>query len=219
MKAARQVGINSVIIATNASFLADTLREKLRDASFKVYIATNDEELTEKIKAVFPRYIFVENCFHGFGTDVFIQKIVKRNRNVHIAVWAASEVKPVTAARFIVAGAESFFSLRDTYQNIENILYRIAGGRCYYPVDVEAALDKDSAYPVIEGELTTREIEITKMLISGKTNRQIGVNLSLNENTVKFHKRNICRKLGGDKTIDIMRNGIIRGIIQMEDIY
>jgi len=209
---------SSVVIATNASFIADALREKLRDAFYKVYIAANDEEFAAKLKAVYPRFIFVENCFHGLGTDVFIQRIIKHNRNIHIVVWTATEVKPVIAARFIVAGAESFFSLRDNYKNIENIIFRIAGGFCYYPDEVEAALDQDSIYPIVGKTLTKREIEIMQMIILGYSNKQISEKLRLHIGTVKYHKNNIYRKLGCNKSIDIMRNGIIQGTIHQDDI-
>ena len=208
---------NSVIIATNALFFAGLLGEKLRDAAFQVYIAATDNDLTAKIKAVFPRFLFLENCFHGHGTDAFIQRIVRHNRGLRVAVWAVSEVKPITAARYIAAGAESFFSLRDTEGNIEAILYRIAGGRHYCPADVEAVLDKDCAYPVIGEELTNREVEIIRLSVGGKSNQQIGDVLSVSVHTVKFHKSNIYRKCGGNTPVDILRNGLIRGIIGPED--
>jgi DNA-binding NarL/FixJ family response regulator len=208
---------DSVIIASNAFFLADALREKLYEASFKVFTASDEIELANKISSVYPRFIFLENCFHGYGTDAFIHQFVQHNRNIRIVVWTASEIKPHTAARFIIAGAESFFSLRDTYKNIEAILCRIAGGNYYYPSDVEAVLNNDCFYPVIGEELTLREIEIIKLSVSGLTNKQIGKSLSLSIHTVKFHKANIYRKCGGNTIVDILRNGVVRKIINLED--
>jgi DNA-binding NarL/FixJ family response regulator len=208
---------NSVIIATNASFLAGVLRDKLRDAEFQVFTAANDNDLTAKIKAAFPRFVFLEHCFHGHGTDSFVQRLTHYNQNARIVVWTAAEVKPLAAARFILAGAESFFSLRDTDSNIETIICRIAGGRRYCPADVETELEKDCAFPVIGEELTRREIEIMKMSVEGKTNQQIGDTLSVSVHTVKYHKANIYRKCGGNTPVDILRNGLIRGIIHTED--
>ena len=208
---------NSVIIATNARFLADVLMGKLLDAGLQVFVAVTDDDLAAKIKALFPRFIFIEHCFHGHGTDIFIQRMVRRNKGVRVAVWAVSEVKPIAAARYIAAGAESFFSLRDTDSKIESIICRIAEGRHYCPADVEAVLDKDCAYPVIGEELTLREIEIIKLSVEGKSNRQIGDALSVSVHTIKFHKANIYRKCGGNTPVDILRNGVIRGIINKAD--
>jgi len=209
---------NSVIIASNAFFLADALRDMLRDADFKVFSAFNDNELAVKIKTVFPRYVFLEHCFHGCGTDIFIQKTVKLYRNIHIVVWTASDMKPPAAARFILAGAESFFSLRDTYQNILSILYRIAGGRCYCSADVEAIVNKKDALPDIGEELTNKEIEVVKMSCKGKSNKQIAEQMSVSEHTIRFHKASIYRKCGGCLPVDILRNCILRGIIKPEDL-
>ena len=73
---------NCVVIASNACFLADTLGKKLRNASFQVFNAATDKDLDEKIKAVCPGFIFMEDCFHGYGTDVFIQRMVKKDRRL-----------------------------------------------------------------------------------------------------------------------------------------
>ena len=209
---------NSVIIATNANFLAEVLGEKLRDAGFHIVMAATDNELLAKMKVVSPRFIFLEYCFHGHETDVFIQQLTRNSRDLRIAVWAASEVNPSAAARLIAAGAESFFSLRETNKNLEIILYRIASGRHYYPVDVAAELDKDRDYSAIGEELTERELAIIKLSIKGKSNQQIADALSLTIYTVKFHKASIYRKCGGNTSLDILRNGLIQGIIHPEDL-
>jgi DNA-binding NarL/FixJ family response regulator len=45
-------------------------------------------------------------------------------------------------------------------------------------------------------ELTTRELEVLKELVTGATNRQIADDLVISENTVKNHIRSILTKLG-----------------------
>jgi hypothetical protein len=97
---------NSVIIATNADFLADILRDTLRDFDAgPVLTAHNENELLAGIKN-YPRFVFLEHCFRGPGTEDLILRLVKRDRDMRIAVWSAMAVKPVIAARYILAGAE-----------------------------------------------------------------------------------------------------------------
>ena len=211
------MGNNSVIIATNAGFLADVLMGKLLDAGFQVFVAGTDGDLAAKIRAVLPRFVFLEHCFHGHGTDAFIQRMARGNKGVKIAVWAAAEVKPIAVARYIAAGAESFFSLRETDSHVGKVISQIAGGRYYYPADVKEVLEMDCAYPVIGEELTEREREIVRLSIGGKTNQQIADVLSLSIHTVRFHKSNIYRKCGGNTPVDILCNGIKRGIIHPDD--
>lgn len=204
---------NSVIIASNAGFLIEPLREKLRDNDLRVFVACNDDDLTAKIKAAFPRFIFIENCFHEFGTDEFIQNITRSYRGLHIVTWTACEIKPSAAARFIHAGAESFFSFRDTVNNVETILNRIVMGKHYRPNDVEAVLDRDFAFQDIGKDFTKTEIKIINLLRLGKSYLEISEILSVSKNAIKFHKKNIHRKLGSESPVEILINAAKRGII------
>lgn len=46
------------------------------------------------------------------------------------------------------------------------------------------------------GDLTTREIEVLRMLVAGNSNKMIGVHLGITEGTVKVHVKNLFQKLG-----------------------
>jgi DNA-binding NarL/FixJ family response regulator len=210
---------NCAVVASNAGGLAAVLRDKLRDIDFQVFIAGNDTDLAVRMTSAFPRFLFIEHCFHGYGTAEFIQQTARRYRDVRIAVWAACEVRPMTAARYIQAGAESFFSLRDSEQNIEAVLYRIAGGQRWCPADVTAVLDKDRAYQIIGKEFSEREINVIKLSGMGKTNKEIADCLSVSVHTVKFHKENVYRKLGVKTAVELLINGFKRRIISPEDLY
>ncbi len=56
-----------------------------------------------------------------------------------------------------------------------------------------AALDKAQA-PLVDG-LTTREVEVLKLIAEGMSNKEIAAQLSLSEKTVKNHINNIFSKL------------------------
>jgi DNA-binding NarL/FixJ family response regulator len=209
---------NSVIIATNADFLADILRDTLRDFDAGPVLTAHDEnELLAGIKN-YPRFVLLENCFRGPGTEEFILRLVKRDRDMRIAVWSAMAVKPVIAARYILAGAESYFSLRDRDKDIADIVKLITGGRRYCPPDVQAVIESETYFPDMRGKLTLREIEIIKLSITRKNNREIAGTLGISVATVKFHKAGIYRKCGGNTPVDILRYGLAQGVILPEDI-
>lgn len=61
--------------------------------------------------------------------------------------------------------------------------------------------DNDPAQPKKEvnpkfASLTQRESEILRLLVNGLTNKQIAIELDLQEITVKIHVRNVYRKIG-----------------------
>jgi DNA-binding NarL/FixJ family response regulator len=49
---------------------------------------------------------------------------------------------------------------------------------------------------VSEWKLGERELEVLQLLAAGQRNRGIAAKLHISENTVKFHLRNIFRKVG-----------------------
>jgi DNA-binding NarL/FixJ family response regulator len=210
---------NGVIIATGAEFLAAILREVLRDLDvWPVLTARNENELLAGIKTRYPRFVFLENCFRGQGTEEFISRTARRNGDIHIAVWSAVAVNPVIAARYILAGAESYFSLRDREEKIGDVLRAVVSGRRYCPGEVKAVLDSDTYFPDMTGRLTMRETEIIKLSVTEKKNREIAERVGISVSTVKSHKRRIYRKCGGSTVVDILRYGLKEGVILPEDI-
>jgi DNA-binding CsgD family transcriptional regulator len=50
--------------------------------------------------------------------------------------------------------------------------------------------------PPVAVDLTQRELEVLRLVASGRTNRELGRQLWVTTQTVKFHLSNIYRKLG-----------------------
>jgi len=207
---------NSVVIASTAGFLVDVLSEKLHDVNFRVYAASNDKDLFSRINNYFPRFIFIEQCFCNNVTDEYVHKIKRTNQNLRIVIWTASDFTPFSAARFINAGAESFFSLRETGDNIHKILTRILLGDTYCPADVEKACYIETAIPIYDVPLTVREIQIIKLL--HKPDKQIAVDLCVSFNTVFYHKTKLFKKIGVRKRSAAINWAIKQGIISPDQI-
>jgi FixJ family two-component response regulator len=53
--------------------------------------------------------------------------------------------------------------------------------------------------------LTTREQEVMRQVVSGRLNKQIASELKITEDTVKFHRGHIMRKMRADSLADLVR--------------
>ena len=60
--------------------------------------------------------------------------------------------------------------------------------------------------------LTAREREVMQCVISGMLNKQIAAELNITEDTVKFHRGHIMRKMRADSLADLVRMGGDLGI-------
>jgi FixJ family two-component response regulator len=67
--------------------------------------------------------------------------------------------------------------------------------------------------------LTLRELEILKHIMSGMLNKQIASILLIAEHTVKLHRHSICEKLGVKSLPEIIRIANKAGIAASEKIY
>jgi DNA-binding NarL/FixJ family response regulator len=80
------------------------------------------------------------------------------------------------------------------------------------PLDVQARLEEREAQPA----LTSREVEVMKLVAAGRRDKEIAIALSISNLTVRVHVKNIFAKLGvGDRT-EAMSVAIRRGIIHID---
>jgi DNA-binding NarL/FixJ family response regulator len=75
--------------------------------------------------------------------------------------------------------------------------------------DVAAEIAKHTA----DATLTTRELEVLRLVASGHANKEISARLSINEETTKTHIKNILAKLGAKDRTHAVSLGLKRGII------
>lgn len=61
--------------------------------------------------------------------------------------------------------------------------------------------------------LTKREVEILKLIAQAKSNRQIGAELFISEQTVTVHRKNIMRKLNCNNATSLMKMAYEVGLI------
>jgi two-component system, NarL family, nitrate/nitrite response regulator NarL len=62
-------------------------------------------------------------------------------------------------------------------------------------------------------QLTRREMEVLRHLAEGESNRRIGEELFISEQTVKTHVRRILRKVGADHRTNAVAEGFRRGLL------
>ena len=65
-----------------------------------------------------------------------------------------------------------------------------------------------------EPALTEREREVVELVARGLTNREIGGRIFVSESTVKFHVRNVMRKLGVRHRAEVAYAAGKRGLLE-----
>jgi DNA-binding NarL/FixJ family response regulator len=63
--------------------------------------------------------------------------------------------------------------------------------------------------------LTVRELEVLKLIVAGKSNKEIAIDLDLSANTVAVHRANIMDALGIHKTAELVVYAIRSGLVNI----
>ncbi len=65
----------------------------------------------------------------------------------------------------------------------------------------------------VRQKLTKRELEILKLITQAKTNKEIGTELFISDQTVGVHKKNIMRKLNVRSTISLIKYAMEQNLV------
>ena len=114
-----------------------------------------------------------------------------------IIVTSMPELSYEKQAREI--GVESFWQKEVQEQTIQEIMDRTMAGESVYPNSVPEVMFGNA----VSTELTDREIEVLKMLVSGLSNQEIAEKLDIREGTVKMHVANLLQKTGYHSRLEL----------------
>ena len=64
--------------------------------------------------------------------------------------------------------------------------------------------------------LSSRELEILRLVAEGKTSREIAERLSISPKTVDTYRSRLMRKIGVENLVDLVKFAIRHGVISLE---
>lgn len=109
------------------------------------------------------------------------------------------------------AGARGYLLKDASMEVLQEAIRKVHAKQKYIPPDVAAKLAERLSAP----QLTQREHEILELITQGNSNAEMGRELHISENTVKFHINNILIKLGVKNRGQAIVAAIQRGIIKV----
>lgn len=109
------------------------------------------------------------------------------------------------------AGAMAYLVKSVQREELVRAIRKAAAGQRHIPAEVAARL----ADRVTQSQLSTRELEVLRLLVVGRRNREIAGALDITEGTVKLHVSSILSKLGASDRTEAVTRALQRGIVQL----
>lgn len=141
----------------------------------------------------------------------------KSNPNIKIMMLTGTEVDD-RVYDLVAAGVEGYVLKNIEPGELVRAIRSIVSGEAYLHLDVmKKVLNhmQTQIKPAPSISLTPRELEVLEWMASSKTYRQIGETLSVSEETIRSHAKNILEKLGQPNRAQAVLAAMRRGVIKL----
>jgi len=114
--------------------------------------------------------------------------------------------------RAVQAGAKAYLLKGMSVEELISTVRAVHQGRTHIPAAIAEKLAERVAGP----QLTARELEVLQRIVRGRSNKEIGSDLSISEATVKTHVNSVLAKLGVNDRTGASRAALQRGIVHLD---
>ena len=117
----------------------------------------------------------------------------------------------VQVLQAIKAGARGYIVKGHVHRELLEAIRSVHAGHKRIPPEIAAELAEHAA----DDSLSSREIDVLRLIAAGNANKQIADKLSIEETTVKSHISSILSKLSANDRTHAVTIGLQRGIIEL----
>jgi len=117
----------------------------------------------------------------------------------------------VQAQRAMKAGAQGYVLKNLLHKELLQTIRTVHGGRKAMAAEVAASVAEHTG----DEGLTTKEVDVLRLIAAGNANKEIAAQLGINEETVKSRVKNNLDKLGANDRTHAVTIALKRGIIEL----
>ncbi|MFZ1999623.1 MAG: response regulator transcription factor [Candidatus Sulfotelmatobacter sp.] len=172
--------------------------------------ASDGEEAIEQFRRHRPDVTLMDLRMPNLNGTEAISRIRNEFPDAKIIVLS-TYAGDVQVLRAIKAGARGYIVKGHVHRELLEAIRSVHAGHKRIPPDIAAELAEHAA----DDELSSREIDVIRLIGVGNANKQIADKLSIGETTVKSHITNILSKLGANDRAHAVTIALRRGIIEL----
>jgi len=172
--------------------------------------ASNGQEAIEKFRLHRPDVTLMDlqmPALNGIEAIIGIRAEFANARIIVLTTYTGD----VQVLRALKAGARAYLLKGQVHRELLGAIRAVHAGQKRIPPELAAELADHAA----DEDLTSREIDVLRLIASGNGNKEIAGRLFIAEETVKSHITNIFAKLGANDRTHAVTIGLKRGIIEL----
>ena len=166
-----------------------------RDIKFVASVA-DGEAIFDALKQYTTDILICEIDLPKLNGISVLRRIKKENPEVKVIIYSAQQ-EEVYAVSAIKAGADGYVNKSTDLLTLKDAIMKVYLGGLY----ISPNLSRKSNY---YKKLSTREVEVLKLLSNGRRNKEIAEELQINEKTVSTYRARLMKKLNVTNLIDLV---------------
>jgi DNA-binding NarL/FixJ family response regulator len=190
-----------VVVADDQTLMREAVRIVLEGEEGMTVVgeAASGAALLGLLKRVGADVALVDLAMPPLDGIELLERIGAEHPGIKVVVLSGTD-DPRQVAAALRRGAAAFVLKSVNPSDLPAIIRQVVDGTTFVPVpgDVESRADA-------RGTLSDRELAVLVELAEGRTNQEIAGRLWVSKETVKFHLRNIYRKLDVSSRTDAIR--------------
>jgi len=198
-----------VLIADNHPVVRLGIRKVLESTSDIEIIAdvSTTTELFEALGKMAPDVVILEMDIPEINGIATLRKLKLEYPDIKTLMYSGQS-EDVYALSTIRAGAYGYLSKTADLDYIISAVRKVSEGNMFITNELaqRLAFDEGTQKPRrFFRKLSSREVEVLKLLASGKRNKEVAEGLNLNEKTVSTYKARLMKKLNVDNLVDLLQ--------------
>jgi len=198
-----------VLIADNHPIVRLGIRQVLESNSDIEVIAdvSTTKELFNTLKTITPDVVILEMDIPEINGIATLRKMKVDFPDIKTLMYSGQS-EDVYALSTIRAGAFGYLSKTADLEYIISAVKQVSEGNMFITNELaqRLAFDEGTQKPRrFFRKLSSREVEVLKLLASGKRNKEVAEGLNLNEKTVSTYKARLMKKLNVDNLVDLLQ--------------
>lgn len=171
--------------------------------------ADSGPKVLSLVRSTQPDFVLMDYSMPQFDGLACLDTIRARHPDVKVAVISECQEPDVIEAA-LRRGACAFILKSINPDDLAGVIRQVMNRTVFQALDLVAHDDEDAARAT---GLTKREVSILQELSRGLSNEAIAKKLWITRQTVKFHVRNIYRKLGVSNRTEAARYAYQHGLV------
>ena len=207
-----------VFLVDDHQLVLDSYRQLLAPHFDIAGESSNTEQLNEQIQKVRPDIVLLDVSMPTQSGYEFARELIRSSPKMKI-IFVSMHLEPTFIVEAFRSGGKGYVPKQTAGNELVDAISQVVENRVYLspliPENIRNTINLQMSgiqTSELSGKLTTRQIEILRLVAQGFSEKDISEVLNISQSTVAFHKTQIIQTLGLKSKAELTKYAVQNGI-------